>query len=102
MNIHRGLSNLADAQIEFFGVRPESRVLQFASFSFDACISEIAMALGSGACLYLAAQEALQPGEPLTATLRQNGITHVTLPPSVLATLSPETEFAPLTLIGAG
>src|SRR6476661_8733167 len=41
---HRGLCNLAQAQIKLFDVQPDSRVLQFASFSFDASIWEIVMA----------------------------------------------------------
>jgi non-ribosomal peptide synthetase component F len=34
---HRGLCNMLIAQIRSFDVQSESRVLQFASFSFDAC-----------------------------------------------------------------
>ncbi|MFN6563899.1 MAG: non-ribosomal peptide synthase/polyketide synthase [Nostoc sp. ChiSLP01] len=99
---HRGLYNLALAQIQAFGVNSSSRVLQFASFSFDACISEILMSLGSGATLYLAAKDAIMPGTPLVESLRNYGITHVTLPPSALAVL-PNEEFPNLqTIIVAG
>ncbi|MCP4659566.1 MAG: AMP-binding protein, partial [bacterium] len=41
---HRGLGNLATAQIELFGLRPGDRVLQFSSLNFDASVWEIAMA----------------------------------------------------------
>ncbi|MCW7542161.1 AMP-binding protein, partial [Aquabacterium sp. A7-Y] len=84
---HRGLANLARAQIEMFDVQAHSRVLQFASFSFDACLSECAMALCRGASLHLAPREALMPGLPLLQLLRERGITHVTLPPTALAAL---------------
>ncbi|MEH2077515.1 MAG: amino acid adenylation domain-containing protein [Nostoc sp.] len=87
---HSGLCNLAQAQIQTFGVDCDSRVLQFASFSFDACISEILVALGSGARLYLGTKDSLMPGEPLMERLRDYAITHVTLPPSALAVLPVE------------
>ncbi|MBD2441548.1 non-ribosomal peptide synthetase, partial [Nostoc sp. FACHB-110] len=99
---HRGLVNLAQAQIYTFGVDSSSRVLQFASFSFDACISEILMSLASGASLYLGTKDALMPGTPLLERLRTDGITHVTLPPSALAVL-PTAELPALqTIIVAG
>ncbi|MBI3898385.1 MAG: amino acid adenylation domain-containing protein [Gammaproteobacteria bacterium] len=102
MNHHGGLVNLAQAQVSLFNVTPESRVLQFASFSFDASVWEIVMALSNGACLSLASRDALQPGEPLLTLLKRAHITHLTLPPSVLTTLAEDTDLAPMTLIVAG
>ncbi|MFE1748578.1 amino acid adenylation domain-containing protein [Coleofasciculus sp. H7-2] len=98
---HRGLSNLAEAQIEVFNVQPSDRILQFASLSFDASIFEIVMALRSGATLYLAKKESLLPGQPLIKLLRDNAITHLTLPPAVLAVLTEELP-ALQTIICAG
>ncbi|MFM7792119.1 MAG: AMP-binding protein, partial [Microcystis panniformis] len=99
---HKGLVNLALAQIQSFAVNHNSRVLQFASFSFDACISEILMTFGSGATLYLAPKDALLPGQPLIESLQKDGITHVTLPPSALAVLPKESLPDLQTLIVAG
>ncbi|PON16809.1 non-ribosomal peptide synthetase [Candidatus Entotheonella serta] len=86
---HRGLYNLARAQIEAFGVDSHHRVLQFSSLNFDASISEIVMTLCSGATLYLAHAVNLLPGANLTKTLNQHRISHVTLVPSVITHLSP-------------
>ncbi|MFK4071528.1 amino acid adenylation domain-containing protein [Streptomyces sp. NPDC029674] len=82
---HAGLENLARAQIDRFGVRPGSRVLQFASLSFDAAVSELCMALLSGGTLIVAAADELPPRVSLDAALRETHATHVTVPPSVLA-----------------
>jgi len=72
---HKGLCNLALAEIETFGVHPSSRVLQFASFSFDAFIWEVLMAWGGGATLYLGNKDNLMPGLPLVERLRDDAIT---------------------------
>ncbi|MBV9792200.1 MAG: amino acid adenylation domain-containing protein [Chloroflexi bacterium] len=84
---HRGIGNLAQAQIAAFDVRPGSRVLQFAALSFDAAVSEIWMALLGGATLYLAPRELLLPGPGLIDLFKQHAINIVTLPPSALAEL---------------
>ncbi|TRU46908.1 MAG: amino acid adenylation domain-containing protein [Microcystis aeruginosa Ma_QC_Ch_20071001_S25] len=99
---HQGLCNLALAQIDTFAVSSQSRVLQFASFSFDACISEVLMALGAGAALYLASKDNLMPGLPLIKQLRDNKITHITLPPSALAVLPWDNLSSLQTIIVAG
>ena len=99
---HRGLCNLSEAQIQTFNLSPSNRILQFASLSFDASIFEIVMALGTGATLYLAKKESLLPGQALIKLLRDKAITHVTLPPAVLAVL-PTAELPALrTIIAAG
>ncbi|MBW4424871.1 MAG: amino acid adenylation domain-containing protein [Nostoc desertorum CM1-VF14] len=99
---HRGLSNLAAEQIEVFNLQPSNRILQFASLSFDASIFEIVMALQTGATLYLANKECLLPGKSLFQLLREKAITHVTLPPAVLAVLPTESLPALQTIISAG
>jgi amino acid adenylation domain-containing protein len=99
---HRGLGHLVRAQRAMFGLRPGSRVLQFASLVFDAAVSEIFVTLCSGATLCLAAAEDLLPGEPLRRTLCDRGITVATLPPSVLGRLGEATLPALRTLVVAG
>ncbi|MGH3803388.1 MAG: amino acid adenylation domain-containing protein, partial [Pseudonocardiaceae bacterium] len=95
---HGGLINLAEAQVRTFGVGPGKRVLQFASASFDASVFEIVMALSVGATLVLAPRAAIVPGPGLADLLRRARITHVTLPPSVLATL-PDTNLPDLEMV---
>ncbi|HEV2150064.1 MAG TPA: amino acid adenylation domain-containing protein [Longimicrobiaceae bacterium] len=87
---HRGVPNLARAQAGRFGIDAASHVLQFASFSFDAAVSELFATLLSGATLVLATREETLPGPGLLDTLRRERITVVTLPPSVLAALEPD------------
>jgi amino acid adenylation domain-containing protein len=99
---HEGLCNLALAQIRAFDVQTNSRVLQFASFSFDASISEIVMTLCAGAKLYLGTKDSLRPGADLMQLLHTQRITHATLPPSVLAAM-PTSDLPDLqTIIVAG
>ncbi|MCP2012871.1 amino acid adenylation domain-containing protein, partial [Duganella violaceipulchra] len=102
MNQHNGLANLAVEQIALFAVDSYSRILQFASLSFDASISETAMALCSGATLHLSVREALRAGESLMSMLQHDQITHVTLPPSVAASCSTDTRFVKMTVVMAG
>ena len=82
---HRGVVNLAHTQMAAFGLNASSRVLQFASLSFDASVSEWVTALLSGARLVLAARNTLIAD--LMNVLQAEAITVVTLPPSVLGTL---------------
>ncbi|QXI25592.1 non-ribosomal peptide synthetase [Pseudomonas vanderleydeniana] len=84
---HRGLVNLAQVQGPLFKVGPGCRVLQFASFSFDASVFEWVMALAHGACLELVEPGTLLLGDNLATVLRERHITHATLPPLVLAGL---------------
>jgi amino acid adenylation domain-containing protein/thioester reductase-like protein len=99
---HRGLCNLAKAQIEIFKTQADHRVLQFASINFDASIWEIVMALIAGASLYIGTRNTLLTGSALIKFLRTQEITTVTLTPSVLATLPVENLTKLQTIIVAG
>ncbi|HEX2079726.1 MAG TPA: amino acid adenylation domain-containing protein, partial [Longimicrobium sp.] len=99
---HRGVPNLAYAQARRFGIDGTSRVLQFASFSFDAAVAELFDALLTGATLVMAPREELLPGEGLLETLRRGRVTVATLPPSVLAILPPDDLPELRTVVSAG
>jgi len=95
---HRGLCNLAQAQAGLFGVQKFSRVLQFASLSFDGSVWEVILALLQGASLHLASAAQLLPGEDLFSVMRERRITHVAMPPSSLAVM-PRQELPDLQMI---
>jgi nonribosomal peptide synthetase DhbF len=96
---HKGIPSLMAAQIEQFALRPEARVLQFASLSFDAVLSEVATSLLSGATLVLAgAQE--RSAEPLAALVQSQKVTHAALTPTVLASLDQELPLLKNLLVG--
>ena len=102
MVTHRGLPNLQRVQGELFDVSADSRVLQFASFSFDACVFEWSMALSHGASLHLGAPGEVLAGETLAALVAREGITHATLPPIVLSGLADDALASVRVLICAG
>jgi amino acid adenylation domain-containing protein len=84
---HRGLANLAGAQAECFGIGSSSRMLQFASLSFDASVWEIFPTLAAGGTLCVVGRDHALVGAELADTLAERDITVCLLPPSVLATL---------------
>ncbi|MBA3824861.1 MAG: non-ribosomal peptide synthetase, partial [Ktedonobacterales bacterium] len=98
----RGLLPLVAAQQAAFALAPTSRIAQFASPSFDAAISELLTAWGTGATVCLTAETTLHDPHAFVRWLAAQQITTVTLPPSYLATL-PVTDLPALhTLVVAG
>ncbi|MEV0116634.1 amino acid adenylation domain-containing protein [Streptomyces sp. NPDC050844] len=93
---HSGFSGVVEAQLRRFGVTPSSRILQFASHSFDGAVWELCGGLLTGATLVMAPAELTAPGPSLAALIRRLGITHATLPPAALSVLEPA-ELACLT-----
>lgn len=84
---HHGFVNMILAQIAGFGVSPDDAVVQFASCSFDASLSEIFMALLAGARLVLAPEATIRDGARLLALMAAERVTVATLPPSYLRAL---------------
>ncbi|MFI7412520.1 amino acid adenylation domain-containing protein [Streptomyces sp. NPDC049627] len=100
---HTGIPGLLANQIERCAVGPDNRVLQFATASFDAAFWDVAMALFTGGTLILAPVWRLLPGPELSELAAAHDITHVTLPPSVLAMLPVEGGLpASTTIVVAG
>ncbi|WP_324190529.1 non-ribosomal peptide synthetase [Nocardia nova] len=85
---HRGLAGLAAAHADAFGVNTTSAVLQVASPGFDACLSELLLAHGHGACLVIAPPD-VYGGAALEELLRAQRVTHAIITPSVLNTMDP-------------
>lgn len=81
---HAGVADLVSTQARVYGVGPGDRVLQWASFSFDAWFWDFTLALLNGATLVMAEQHELMPGEPLRETLLKHDVNHAVLPPVAL------------------
>ena len=98
---HSGIVNIVMEQSRITGASVADRILQFSSPCFDASVFEIIMALGMGAMLYLS-EKKMPLGSELAELLREQSISIVTLPPSVLLTM-PAVELPGLrTILVAG
>ncbi|RKH48164.1 non-ribosomal peptide synthetase [Corallococcus sicarius] len=99
---HRGVTNLVTHEAVAYGIGPGSRVLQFASLSFDLSVEEIFTTLCSGATLVLAPLEDLMPGEPLRKLVRDEALTVISVTPATLAATPAEGLPSLRTVISGG
>ncbi|WP_341665141.1 AMP-binding protein, partial [Vibrio sp.] len=99
---HDGLVSLAYHQGASFGISNISRVLQFASLSFDAAVWEWVLTLSVGARFYLYSREAILNPERLSIEVADAGITHAMLTPAFLPHLDSSLWESVQTLIVGG
>jgi amino acid adenylation domain-containing protein/non-ribosomal peptide synthase protein (TIGR01720 family) len=99
---HRGLVNLAKEQSKLFEIDAQSRVLQFASLSFDAVVSEWSTTLSQGGCLCLLPEKNGKLTEDIVQVFQEESITVATLPPSLARILPVGTLKSLKTLVLAG
>ncbi|WP_433240269.1 non-ribosomal peptide synthetase [Streptosporangium sp. CA-135522] len=83
---HAGIAAFAAAQVARLRVGPDSRVLQFASPSFDASVMETLMAFAAGATLVIP-PSGVYGGAELAEVLESERITHALIPPAALASV---------------
>ncbi|MFE5140466.1 non-ribosomal peptide synthase/polyketide synthase [Streptomyces fagopyri] len=96
---HAGVAGLVATQTERFGIGPHSRVLQFASPSFDVAFWDLCLGLLSGGRLVVVPTELRVPGAPLADYAHAHGITFMILPPALLAAMPEDVELPPATLL---
>ncbi|MGV7211650.1 non-ribosomal peptide synthetase [Oxalobacteraceae bacterium A2-2] len=87
---HAGVINLAYAISAELRVEADSRVLQFASLTFDASIAEMFITFVRGATLYVASHQQRLAPDLLSDLVARHGLSHAILPPVLLKYLSRE------------
>ncbi|GIG87190.1 non-ribosomal peptide synthetase [Plantactinospora endophytica] len=87
---HAGVAKLVATQRARLGVGPQSRVLQFASPSFDVAFWDLCLGLLSGGRLVVVPAERRVPGPALTEYAHRHGVTFMILPPALLAAMPRE------------
>ncbi|WP_423752633.1 amino acid adenylation domain-containing protein, partial [Brevibacillus laterosporus] len=98
---HQAVCNLC-LMAQTYGIFANSRVLQFASFSFDASVGEVFHTLTNGATLYLMDRNLLMAGVEFVEWLRVNEITSIPfISPSALRAL-PYEDLPALKYISTG
>ncbi|MEU7632730.1 amino acid adenylation domain-containing protein, partial [Nocardia sp. NPDC049220] len=98
---HTGVADLLAAQHDLLDIDDTSRVLQFASPSFDAAFFELLLALGSGATLVVPAQSRIV-GAELADLITGCRVTHAVLTPGVLDGMHPAELRSVTNLVAAG
>jgi natural product biosynthesis luciferase-like monooxygenase protein/amino acid adenylation domain-containing protein len=99
---HGALCNLSAAQTSAFRTGPSSRVLQFASASFDACTFELILGICHGGMVHIISEDTALSPEAVADTIGKHAITHAVLPPTVLAALPGTLPESLSTVIAAG
>ncbi|TMR06756.1 amino acid adenylation domain-containing protein, partial [Nonomuraea turkmeniaca] len=97
---HAAFANTVAATVRRFGCGAGSRVAQFASVSFDQFCLEWSVPLVSGATLVVVPAER-RLGADLPAFLAEERVSHVWLPPGVLASLT-DGSIAPEVVVDVG
>lgn len=99
---HRNLSFFVSAALEYTDIGPGSRVLQFASFSFDASMLEISLALSTGSTICTAKYPKILIGDYLADVIDANEINFMQITPSVLRTIPADRKLPSLKQISIG
>ncbi|KAH6846806.1 non-ribosomal peptide synthetase [Alternaria alternata] len=96
------LSHYVSATSSVVKIGPGSRVLQFATFAFDASVLEWAVTLSYGATLCFVDHPELLVGDYLATVIDKNEVNFFHTTPSVLATIPTDRYLASLRMLSVG
>ncbi|MCE3228486.1 MAG: amino acid adenylation domain protein, partial [Bacteroidetes bacterium] len=99
---HEGFVNMIRDQIRKFKVTDSDKVIQFASYAFDASVSEIFMALHSGAAIVMVKKDKILDPSALIQYMKSVKVSVATLPPAYLNSVDLHSLSFLKTLISAG
>lgn len=97
---HRGIEVMARNSTDVYRIRPDSRVLQWASFNFDAAACDFFATWIVGATLVLASADEKAPGPALARLVRAQKVNIFWTTPTVLAA-TPTEDLDTLVTIGS-
>ena len=84
---HESVINLVQSEESLFGFSKEDKVLQFASYVFDASIFEIFTAIINGGQLFIAPSSIKQDAALICDYIDENDITVSLLPPVLVSAM---------------
>ncbi|MDN0201129.1 non-ribosomal peptide synthetase [Streptomyces sp. S.PNR 29] len=87
---HRSVANLAEAMRPVLDVSEGVTALQFASFSFDAAVLDVATTLAAGGTLAIATEDERTDTPALTRMISSAGVSAASVVPSLLTELDPD------------
>lgn len=99
---HRSACHLVATEGRLFAVRPEDRVYQGFSLSFDASVEEVWLAFRAGATLVAATPEMTRAGPDLARLLTDAGVTVLSCVPTLLAMIGEGKDVPTLRLLILG
>ncbi|EKG18856.1 AMP-dependent synthetase/ligase [Macrophomina phaseolina MS6] len=97
---HRAWCASAEGQREAWGLGPRTRMLQFASYSFDAAMGELLSTLMFGGCVCIPSEDERLGG--IEAAIRQMGVNTTIFTPSFIRVLDPARMPAVHTMVLGG
>ncbi|GAB1316362.1 hypothetical protein MFIFM68171_06572 [Madurella fahalii] len=99
---HEALCSGSTMHGRAFNYTAQARTLQFASYGFDACITEIFTTLVMGGCVCVPSEAQRMDKDKLMDFVNEHNVNHALLTPSVLALLDPRKVPSITTLLLGG